>query len=235
MGSEQRKPFLKIDGTPILLHTLTRFSALDECTEIVLVVHPDDLSFYRKKWASKLESYFGVKRIVAGGQSRQKSVRYGIEATTDEHNLVLVHDAVRPFVKLNVIRNVAAKAASHDGAIAAVPAIATIKEVNGNNRIIETPPRDNLWMAQTPQGFPRSILIEAHKTAKQSGTVGTDDAGLVEALGYDVYVVEDSRENMKITIPGDMSIAHTILQRQVKRNDPGALLDRPGTDAFPTT
>ncbi len=233
MQSEQRKPFLKVDDTPILLHTLTRFSAVEICTEIVLVVNPDDLPFYREEWSSNLREHFGVTQIVAGGQSRQESVRYGLKATTETNELVLVHDAVRPFVGLDVIRNVAARAACHGGAIAAVPAIATIKEVNGKNRIIETPPRDNLWMAQTPQGFPRSTLMEAHEMAKDRGTVGTDDAGLVEALGYDVYVVEDSRENIKITTPEDMSIARTILQRQMKRNDPGAMLDRPAPEIFP--
>lgn len=233
MGSDQRKPFLKVGGAPILLHTLARYSAVETCEEIVLVVHPDDVAFYQEVWGTNLQSHFNVTEVVAGGGSRQESVRYGLGATDEDCDLVLVHDAVRPFVELNVIRQVAAKASSHGGAIAAIPAIATIKEVDGKNRIVETPPRDNLWMAQTPQGFHRSVLISAHETAKRRGTVGTDDAGLVEALGYDVYVVEDNRENIKITTPEDMSIAQTILQGQKDRGEPGALVDLPPSAGFP--
>lgn len=235
MGTEQRKPLLELDGVPILLHTLGRVSATEGCDEIVLVVHPEDLPFYQREWGSRLEHRFGVTRIVPGGSSRQESVWLGLQASDNNSNLVMVHDAVRPLVQINIIQRVAKMATEHGGAIAAVPSVATIKEVDGDHRIVETPPRDNLWMAQTPQGFHRSVLIEAHRSAERRGMVGTDDAGLVEAIGHEVYVVEDSRENIKITTPEDMAIARTILERQRKREAPGPQVTLPGPDGFPSS
>lgn len=233
MQAERRKPLLGIEGRPIILHTLARLSAARGCTEIVLVVHPDDLRFFRRRWGGALREEFGVRAIVPGGASRQESVRAGLEASDPDAKVVLVHDAVRPLVSLEVIENVAARAAESGGAIAAVPAVATIKEVDGDGRIVETPPRHNLWMAQTPQGFRREILVRAHDAARERGMTGTDDAGLVEALGEDVYVVEDSPENLKITTPEDTAVAEAILRWQNKRDLPASRLSVPGPEIFP--
>jgi 2-C-methyl-D-erythritol 4-phosphate cytidylyltransferase len=234
MQADRRKPLLSIEGRPIILHTLTRLSAARGCAEIVLVVHPDDLRFFRRTWGGALREELGVRAIVPGGASRQESVRAGLGAADPNRKIVLVHDAVRPLASLEVIENVAARAERCGGAIAAVPAVATIKEVDAERRILDTPPRHNLWMAQTPQGFERQMLVRAHDAARERGMTGTDDAGLVEALGEDVYVVEDSPENLKITTPEDTAVAEAILRRQKKRNLPAAQLTVPGSDVFPS-
>lgn len=233
MRATRRKPLLQIGGRPIILHTLTRLSAARGCEEIILVVHPEDLAFYRRSWGGALLEEFGVRAIVPGGACRQESVRAGLEVADPDAEVVLIHDAVRPLVRLELVERVAARAARCGGAIAAVPAIATIKEVNGEGRILNTPPRHNLWMAQTPQGFRRKLLNRAYQTAEERGMSGTDDAGLVEALGADIYVVEDSPENIKITTPEDTAVAAAILGWQKERDLPATRLTVPGTDRFP--
>jgi 2-C-methyl-D-erythritol 4-phosphate cytidylyltransferase len=233
MGAETRKPLLAIEGRPIILHTLTRLHGAPGCEEIVLVVHPQDLDFYRRRWGGALRRHFGVRAIVPGGDTRQESVSRGLGATDPDGEVVLVHDAVRPLVALDVIERVAFRAASCGGAIAAVPAVATIKRVNGNGRIVDTPPRGDLWMAQTPQGFQRDVLHQAHEEAEERGMRGTDDSGLVEALGKEVYVVEDSPENLKITTPEDTAVAAAILQYQKKRGLLAAKIAVPGPELFP--
>ena len=233
MGTEKKKPFLAINGHPIVLHTLARLASVPGCREQVLVVHRDELRFYRRNWAGALRLHFNVTAIVPGGQSRQESVWRGLGATNPDVALVLVHDAVRPLVHGKTIQRVAQRAADTDAAIAAVPAVATIKRVDDDKRIVETPARENLWMAQTPQGFDRELLLRAHRYAREHGISGTDDAGLVESIGGEVYVVKDSRENVKITTPEDTAIAETILQWQADNGLPAARLTIPGPETFP--
>jgi 2-C-methyl-D-erythritol 4-phosphate cytidylyltransferase len=112
------------------------------------------------------------------------------------------------------VEKVAARAAETGAAIAAVPSVATVKEVDAKGVIVRTPARERLWLAQTPQGFRRDLILEAHRRARADGFVGTDDAQLVERLGHGVVVVEDSPENLKITNPEDLPLAETVLKRQ---------------------
>jgi 2-C-methyl-D-erythritol 4-phosphate cytidylyltransferase len=211
MRARRKKPFLLLDNVPILLHTLWRLRQARGCEGIVLAVHPEDFERQPGSWAESLKTDFGVTAIVAGGATRQASVLAALEATSPDVPLVLTHDAVRPLVRVEVIEAVAARANECGAAIAAAPAVATVKEVDADGFIRQTLPRERLWLAQTPQGFRRELLFEAHKRALDDGFVGTDDALLVERTGHRVAVVEDSPDNIKITTPEDLVIAEAIL------------------------
>jgi len=213
MGGGVRKPFLLLGGQPILEHVLSRLCAARGLAEVVVAVHPDDLDSYRRQ-SGELKAKFRVTAIVPGGAVRQESVLAALEATSPGVPLVLIHDAVRPLVLPGLVEKVAARAAETGAAIAAVPSVATVKEVDAEGVIVRTPARERLWLAQTPQGFRRDLILEAHRRARADGFVGTDDAQLVERLGHGVVVVEDSPENLKITNPEDLPLAETVLKRQ---------------------
>ena len=221
MQAESRKPLLLLDGVPILIHTLRRLRLARGCGEIVIAVHPEDLATCRGHWWDQMVSGLQVSAVVAGGATRQQSVLAALEATSPSAELVLIHDAVRPLVQVDLIERVAARAADCGAAIAAVPTVATIKEVDARGRILNTPSRDRLWMAQTPQGFGRRLALRAHREARDDGFVGTDDALLVERMGLAVTVVRDSPDNIKITNPRDLPVAETILRQQREQGFPG--------------
>jgi 2-C-methyl-D-erythritol 4-phosphate cytidylyltransferase len=216
MGS--RKPLLPLDGLPILHHALRRLRMAQGCAEVVLAVHPCDA---RELAQSKEE--LGIAQVVPGGANRQESVLNALQATRPDIPLVLIHDAVRPLVRAAVIEDVARAAAARGAAIAASPAVATIKEVGTDRTVCATPPRERLWMEQTPQGFARELALQAHRKAQEDGFIGTDDASLVERLGHDVVVVEDRPDNIKITTPQDLAIAEAILDCQRREGLPEAL------------
>lgn len=147
--------------------------------------------------------------LVDGGAERSDSVAAGLDALPADCSIVLVHDAARPFVEPGVIDAVIREARSGVAAVAAVPVTDTIKEVSveGDRRVLRTVPRERLWRAQTPQGFPRVLLVEAHDRARRAGLTATDDAALVERLGAVVVVVPDSPRNVKITTPEELAWA----------------------------
>ncbi|MGD2176179.1 MAG: 2-C-methyl-D-erythritol 4-phosphate cytidylyltransferase [Candidatus Brocadiaceae bacterium] len=207
-----KKPYLPLAGRPVLDHTVQRLLAAEGCRQIVVVVHEQE--FARGDVADHLEAEFGVRDVVPGGPSRQESVRCGLGRVRAELDLVLIHDAVRPLVSPDVVRRVAVAAKEHGAAIAAVPAVETVKEVADDERIVGTPPRRTLWYARTPQGFRRDLIVRAHHEVGEAGFNGTDDAELVERLGEPVYVVEDCYDNVKITTEEDLVVAEAILRRQ---------------------
>jgi 2-C-methyl-D-erythritol 4-phosphate cytidylyltransferase len=205
----RRKPLLQIRGTPILHHALAILRSAPGCAEIIPVLHPDDHS--DGELIAQLEEKFGITKVAAGGAARQQSVLAGLEAVADDLDLVLIHDAVRPLVTTDVVRRVAEAAARSGAAIAAVPATETVKEVEPSGRIVATPPRERLWLARTPQGFRKELILRAHRAARDEGFCGTDDAQLVERLGHEAVVVEDRRDNLKITTAEDLALAEAIL------------------------
>jgi 2-C-methyl-D-erythritol 4-phosphate cytidylyltransferase len=189
---------------------------------VVIAVNQEDLDYYRDRWRAEMQARFGVSAIVPGGAVRQASVLAAIEATDPSAEIVLIHDAVRPLVQVELVEKVAARAAECGAAIAAVPAVATVKEVDAQGIIKNTPPRDRLWIAQTPQGFRRELALQAHRKAQEDGFVGTDDALLVERMGLPVAVVEDRPDNIKITTAQDLAVAEAILRQQRKDGLRGA-------------
>lgn len=206
------KVFLDLLGKPILVHTLQRFSRSKNIHHLVVVVAAEEVSFIRKL----LKAVPGLKpyQVVAGGTERQYSIANGLAVVPKESEIILVHDAARPLTSLETIDRVVAGARDVGGAIAAVPEKNTVKVVDEDGIVRETPPRKTLWEVQTPQGFRREILLEAYRKAEEDGFLGTDDSSLVERLGVPVKVVESDYRNIKVTTPEDMLIAEAFLQKQ---------------------
>ncbi len=209
MGGPRAKQFLELQGRPILLLTLERFDSSPEIDEIVIAAAADEVDVVRA--LVRVHGLRKVRSVVPGGKERQDSVWNALEAAACD--IVLVHDAVRPFVSHHLMSAVAAEAARSGAAVAAVAPKETIKISDGSGIVLSTPDRAHLWVAQTPQGFAYSLLVEAHRQAQKEGYYGTDDASLVERLGAKVSLVQGSYDNIKITTPEDVELAERILAR----------------------
>ncbi len=218
LGGVESKQFLELKGKPVLVHTLLRFQQCTEIDAIVVAVEPS----YREKLMQLIHEYRLTKvfRIVDGGAERQNSVRNCLrilkEASAD---IVIVHDAVRPFVTLSTIRSVLEAVDITGAAIAGVRVKDTIKIADGKRIIRDTPEREQLWIAQTPQAFTCGLLARAFEEASKVNFIGTDDSSLVERLGVGVTIVEGDYNNIKITTPEDMQIAEFIADRQISSNE----------------
>jgi 2-C-methyl-D-erythritol 4-phosphate cytidylyltransferase len=200
-----RKPFLELLGRPILQHTVERLRAAEGCAEIIVVLHPDECRGGGLQ--GRLPAAWRVDKVVPGGSTRQQSALAGLEAVHADLDVVLLHDAVRPLINPDVVSRVAEAARAHGGAVAALRATDTVKEVGNAHMVSATPPRDKLWMARTPQGFRKDIILAAHHAARDDGFIGTDDAQLVERQGDAVVIVEDDYDNIKITTAEDLTVA----------------------------
>ncbi|MHC4481678.1 MAG: 2-C-methyl-D-erythritol 4-phosphate cytidylyltransferase [Planctomycetota bacterium] len=205
-----KKPLLRLCGRPILYFALEALRSTPGCAQIVPVLHPDECA--RVELAAELRREFGVETMARGGPTRQDSVLSGLEALCEGPDVVLIHDAVRPLVEPAVVQRVAEAADTFGAAIAAVRVRETVKEVDAGDRIVSTPAREQLWLARTPQGFRRELILRAHRTARDEGFRGTDDAQLVERLGEEVRVVDDTYDNLKITTEEDLALAEAILR-----------------------
>ena len=205
MCSSVNKNFLSLDGTPILLMTIRAF--LGTIDNLIVVAAADEISLIEKMIVGIEKPY----RIVAGGSERQYSIANALKILPPSTEIVLVHDAARPLVSLETIKNVIDSARKFGGAIAAVPSKNTIKVVDADGFVESTPSRASLVEVQTPQGFRREILLEAYARAERDGFLGTDDASLVERLGVRVKVVTSDYRNIKITTPEDLQIAEALL------------------------
>lgn len=214
MQAGKNKVLLELAGQPIFLRTLLRFSAVPAVSELIVVTGADELPLMQQMLAATS----GLKpwRLVEGGSERQYSVRNGLYAASPQAEVILVHDAARPLVSRETIEAVIEGACTSGAAIAAVPSKDTIKVVDDAGIVQSTPPRQKLWLVQTPQGFRRELLLRANEQAEQDGFLGTDDASLVERLGVPVKVVPGSYENIKLTTPGDMLVAEAFLQAEEK-------------------
>ncbi|MGE5591611.1 MAG: 2-C-methyl-D-erythritol 4-phosphate cytidylyltransferase [Bacillota bacterium] len=212
MGGGTAKQFLPLLGKPMLAHTLAAFEAATSITQVVLVVGSDLLDACRREIVERY-GFRKVHGIVPGGKERQDSVYSGLRSLGPGYDLVMVHDAARPLVTPEILDRAVAEARGKGAVVAAVPVKDTIKVVDAG-AVVETPERDRLWAAQTPQVFPYALLLEAHQAALEDGFMGTDDAALVERLGRPVHIVEGSPENLKITTPEDLMLAEAILSRR---------------------
>ena len=210
LGKEIPKPYLEIAGKTILEHTLSRFKTLGGLTEVVVSTSP---AYFNITETILSELFSGLKmRVVKGGDERQHSIKNAIQSLSENVDYVAVHDAVRPFIELSLIQKCFDKACEVGGAIIAVPAKDTIKISDDSMRIIQTPNRNTLWQAQTPQIFKTNLLKEAYQKAEAENFLGTDDASLIEYLGEGVALVEGNRENFKITYPLDLKLAEWLLE-----------------------
>lgn len=215
LGEALPKQFLDLAGQPVLVHVVRAFEEVAEVGCIVLVVAAD----YRNRVASLIDSYHLAVgdvniRVVDGGRRRQDSVAAGLAALDGDTDLVLVHDGARPLVSARLIRATMAGALRNGAAIAAIPVKDTLKAVADHRLIDGTIDRQGLWQAQTPQAVKFSILREAVRSAAEKQLEVTDEASLLEALGYPVTVVEGEETNIKITRPEDLRLAEAILMQR---------------------
>jgi 2-C-methyl-D-erythritol 4-phosphate cytidylyltransferase len=212
MGSVRPKQFLELGGKPILLHTLERFQWSTAVDAIVLAAPEEFLDDVRA--LVRRELLPKVLDIVPGGKERRDSVWSGMRRLEGaEIDLVLVHDAVRPFVSAGLIDRVCAAAAEYGAAIPAMPVEQTVKMVDPAGFVLQTPNRSELRTIQTPQGFLFDELLEAYRHPRNTDHGVTDDAMLVERMGRKVRVIEGEATNIKITTPLDLRLATAILAR----------------------
>lgn len=210
-----RKQFMLLDGSPILLHTIRKFVSSPVITDIVVALRRDDLDWVRQMLAN--EKLAKPVRLVEGGSSRQHSVANALATLSPDTALVVVHDAVRPFIEEAAIEKVIQEAASTGAAIVGIIPVDTVKQVQ-RNKIRATLPRERLILAQTPQVFRYDLLKQAFEKAADDGFVGTDEASLVERLEQvEVSVVLGSDRNLKITKPTDMDLARLFLAEEAQR------------------
>jgi 2-C-methyl-D-erythritol 4-phosphate cytidylyltransferase len=214
-GSETPKQYLLIGGVPMVLRALRPFTSHPEIAQVALVLPPDDAAHppdFLSGLSASTSSDPSSFTIVPGGAHRGDSVRAGLAALGSECVVVLVHDGARPFTDRRIIDAVIGCARQGEVAVPAVPLSDTLKEVSTHDptRIVRTRPRARLWRAQTPQGFPRPVLEEAHARAARTGHRATDDAALVESMGVPVRLVPDFSNNIKVTTPEDLVLAELL-------------------------
>lgn len=211
------KQFMELAGEPIIMHTLRKFAAHPRVDEIYVAVRKNEAENFQARLGEKLAKPL---RVVEGGEHRQDSVCNALKAVhASDDDIVLVHDAVRPFVAPEIITNVIEAAAKHGAAIAGVPAVDTIKQVERTAEgavITTTVPRERAVLAQTPQGFRFGLLKRAFDEATEDGFMGTDEASLLERSGQEVHVVMGSAKNIKITSPGDLELAELYVRDEPK-------------------
>lgn len=211
------KQFKELGGVPILVRTLRKFAATLAVHEIIVALRKDEISGFRKQVEEQYPEILKKRlQFVEGGEHRQDSVANALaKLAADPADLVLVHDAVRPFVTPEIIKEVITAAEKHRAAIAGWPAVDTVKQVDrtAEGAIVKaTIPRASVVMAQTPQGFRYDILKKAFDDAAADGFLGTDEASLIERAGLPVAVVMGSAKNIKITTPADMELAEFYLK-----------------------
>ena len=210
MGADVRKPYIMIGEKPVFFYTMEKFCKLERVKEIIFVVNEKDRSTVIEKWSDELKAY-KVTKIVTGGDRRQDSISNGLSHLDPDTEIVLIHDAVRPLVKQDEIEAVIKSIEEKGAAILASPMKLTVKKVNSSLEIIKTVPRHDLWMAQTPQGFKKDLIISAYDKIRGSDEEFTDDAEVAEKAGHTVGIVPGGYDNIKITTREDLKLAESLL------------------------
>ena len=206
------KQFIKLEGKEIIAYTIEKFYNNSNIEDIVVVVKEDESEFFKKEILDKYN--FKNVKIAYGGKERQDSVYNGLKLLDEKCDVVLIHDGARPFVSDNIIDKSIEEAKEHKAIVVGVPVKDTIKVIDNDKNIVDTPNRSVLWAVQTPQTFDYNILIDAYKDAFKNKFYGTDDAMLVERIGYKVKMLEGSYNNIKITTQEDLNIGSQILRVQ---------------------
>lgn len=207
VGGDELKQFRWVAGKPMLLHSVQSFMARPDVGMVVCVL-PQRYAGDPPPWLFQCD----VDRLLVsiGGRTRAESVANGLDDLPDEAQVVLIHDAARPFVDEDTVDRVMAGVRAGDGAVAALPVVDTLKEVDSEGRIVRTVSREFLWRAQTPQGFPRRMIVDAHQRARRERIDATDDGALCEQFGYPVRVVRGSERAMKVTEEADFTRAEAL-------------------------
>ena len=219
VGKGPSKQFTELSGVPILVHTLRKFAGSPRVSEIYVALRKAEADNFRPRLQE--ERLDKKVHLVEGGEHRQQSVANALaQVDAEPEDIILVHDAVRPLVDEEIIENVVQGAEKHGAAIAGVPAMDTVKQVERsaeNAMITATVPRERVVLAQTPQGFRFSVLKKAFDEAAADGFIGTDEASLVERSGHAVAVVMGSARNLKITTPADLELAEFYMSHPARR------------------
>ena len=208
MGGEIPKQFLPIGGKPVLMRTIERFREYSADLQIILVL-PEAQQDY---WKELCKEYgFQIEyQLANGGQTRFHSVQNGLALVPDDaEGVVGVHDGVRPFPSIEVIRNCYETAREKKAVIPVIPVVETLRVFSGNSKLSKTVPRDEYRLVQTPQTFDIQLLKAANRQPYNDGF--TDDASVVESYGHTITLVEGNRENIKITTPYDLVVAEAII------------------------
>ena len=210
MKSEVRKQYLAFGGQPILGHTVSAFLKCEAIRRIFLVVPETDVAYCRRHVLGHFDGRQSIE-LVAGGTERQDSVYNGLTASRGAGDIVAIHDGVRPFIRPDLITRCIEAAEMHGACMPGIPAVDTLKQVDGTGTIERTLDRSRIWCAQTPQAFRYDLIREAHESARSKGIVETDDAALMERLGQPVRIIPGCRFNLKITTPEDLALAPAIM------------------------
>lgn len=211
MGNSVSKQFIKVKGIPILAYTIRIFEELKEINEIFLIIPPLEMELYLKEIIEKY-NFKKVLKLIPGGSRRQDSVYNGLKEIREDTDIVVIHDAVRPFTDKDIIKESIDSAYMFGGAAAGVEVKDTVKMGSEDGFIYKTLDRSRLIFIQTPQAFKREILTKAYSMAYIDNIKGTDDASFVERLGYKIKIIKGSYKNIKITTPDDLIIAENFLE-----------------------
>lgn len=218
MGADQPKQFLELDGMPLIIFTLRRLATCAAITDFFISTRAEDVVSLQDKVAKA--ALGRPARVVHGGDTRQQSVANALAQVDPSTEIVLVHDAVRPFVTREQVERVIAEARARGAAILGIPAVDSVKEVKRTSLpadvalISATVPRERIVLAQTPQAFQYPLLRDAFRKAQQDGVTASDESALVERFGHDVFVVQGSERNLKITRSSDMDLARFYLDQE---------------------
>lgn len=213
MGQDTPKQFLSLDGVPLFIHTLRKFVAAPSCNEIILGVRREEVDYAASELAKS--GLRDAVQVTEGGGTRQDTVARALARISSSADVVLVHDAVRPFITPEMITQIADAARLHGAAIFAVPSVDTVKQVE-HDTITGTIPRERIALAQTPQAFRYNILRDAVDRAVEDGFQGTDESSLAERIGVSVHVLMGSDRNIKITKPSDLALARLFLAQETQ-------------------
>jgi 2-C-methyl-D-erythritol 4-phosphate cytidylyltransferase len=207
-----KKPYISLLGQPILAHTLKVLNSVSAINQIIVPVYPGEENFCEKEVVKKMSLTTEVK-IVAGGETRQESVRKALEFLPGSCDTVLIHDSARPLISRSMIEDSIEATKTKRATAMGVPVKDTITIVSKDDQTIaKTLARDSLYLIQTPQTFERDLIVNAHQIALHDGFKGTDDASLVERLGIPVTVITGSYTNIKITTKEDLLSAEAIMR-----------------------
>lgn len=212
LGADLPKALVPLREEPIFVHTIRRFHDAGLSNNIIVLAPAAFLKDFQKH----CNHYFPHEaiKIIEGGKQRQDSVRYGLEHLDKDTDLVVIHDAARPFVPVQCIRESVEVAWVSGGATVAIPAVDTILESNSDMFLVDTPDRNKMWYCQTPQTFRVNLIRQAHHIAYREKIAVTDDATLLQRLGHTVKLVMGARINFKITTQHDLFLASCLLERK---------------------
>lgn len=209
MKADKNKQYLELGGMPVLAHTIGRFHSIAEIEEVIIAAGKDELDFCRIHVAEKY-GFTKVKKIVPGGATRQDSVFNALLEVSEDADFVIIHDGARPFLQEKRIRDFISALKDENALVMGVPEKNTLKKIK-DSFIVNTIPRENVWEIQTPQGFRRTLILDAFKENMDNLHLFTDDSFLVEKLRIPVKIFQGDNLNIKITTPEDLKLGNAIL------------------------